>query len=139
MLIRPPDEPGAENQEARQRYEVMQCFTVSQPKSFKEEGEGRGERPPLLTLLSGRAGRRRSEVGWQGRQEGDQPPSCRATWGLSLAWYGRCPAWGRSWGRCLKFTAASSFPFLSKLMPSSHPGFPGPLELPPGLLAVSIP
>uniref|UniRef100_A0A8B9QNV5 Nuclear receptor coactivator 1 n=1 Tax=Anas platyrhynchos TaxID=8839 RepID=A0A8B9QNV5_ANAPL len=39
MLIRPPDEPGAENQEARQRYEVMQCFTVSQPKSFKEEGE----------------------------------------------------------------------------------------------------
>ncbi|XP_067387404.1 nuclear receptor coactivator 1 isoform X2 [Emydura macquarii macquarii] len=39
MLIRPPDEPGAENQEARQRYEVMQCFTVSQPKSIKEEGE----------------------------------------------------------------------------------------------------
>ncbi|XP_041421047.1 nuclear receptor coactivator 1 isoform X3 [Xenopus laevis] len=39
MLIRPPDDPGAENQEARQRYEVMQCFTVSQPKSFKEEGE----------------------------------------------------------------------------------------------------
>ncbi|XP_008947515.1 PREDICTED: nuclear receptor coactivator 1-like, partial [Merops nubicus] len=39
MLTRPPDEPGAENQEARQRYEVMQCFTVSQPKSFKEEGE----------------------------------------------------------------------------------------------------
>ncbi|NXA39916.1 NCOA1 protein, partial [Eudromia elegans] len=39
MLIRPPDEAGAENQEARQRYEVMQCFTVSQPKSFKEEGE----------------------------------------------------------------------------------------------------
>ncbi|XP_075779410.1 nuclear receptor coactivator 1 isoform X5 [Pelodiscus sinensis] len=39
MLIRPPDEPGTENQEARQRYEVMQCFTVSQPKSIKEEGE----------------------------------------------------------------------------------------------------
>uniref|UniRef100_A0A8D0GEI8 Nuclear receptor coactivator n=1 Tax=Sphenodon punctatus TaxID=8508 RepID=A0A8D0GEI8_SPHPU len=39
MLTRPPDEPGAENQEARQRYEVMQCFTVSQPKSIKEEGE----------------------------------------------------------------------------------------------------
>ncbi|XP_065487390.1 nuclear receptor coactivator 1 isoform X1 [Caloenas nicobarica] len=39
MLIRPPDEPGTDNQEARQRYEVMQCFTVSQPKSFKEEGE----------------------------------------------------------------------------------------------------
>lgn len=41
MLIRPPDEPGAENQEARQRYEVMQCFTVSQPKLIKEEGEGK--------------------------------------------------------------------------------------------------
>ncbi|KAM4694443.1 nuclear receptor coactivator 1-like [Discoglossus pictus] len=39
MLVRPPDDAGAENQEARQRYEVMQCFTVSQPKSFKEEGE----------------------------------------------------------------------------------------------------
>ncbi|CAJ0955903.1 unnamed protein product, partial [Ranitomeya imitator] len=39
MLIRPPDEAGSENQELRQRYEVMQCFTVSQPKSFKEEGE----------------------------------------------------------------------------------------------------
>lgn len=63
MLIRPPDEPGAENQEARQRYEVMQCFTVSQPKSFKEEGEGRGEHPLLLTLRSGRAGRKRSRVG----------------------------------------------------------------------------
>lgn len=41
MLIRPPDDVGTENQEARQRYELMQCFTVSQPKSFKEEGEGR--------------------------------------------------------------------------------------------------
>lgn len=50
MLIRPPDEPGAENQEARQRYEVMQCFTVSQPKSFKEEGEGRAQRPVLPAL-----------------------------------------------------------------------------------------
>lgn len=43
MLIRPPDEPGAENQEARQRYEIMQCFTVSQPKLIKEEGEGKTE------------------------------------------------------------------------------------------------
>lgn len=56
MLIRPPDEPGAENQEARQRYEVMQCFTVSQPKSFKEEGEGRGEHPLLVTRRSGWGG-----------------------------------------------------------------------------------
>ncbi|XP_005308521.1 nuclear receptor coactivator 1 isoform X7 [Chrysemys picta bellii] len=59
MLIRPPDELGAENQEARQRYEVMQCFTVSQPKSIKEEGEDfqscliciarRLPRPPAVT------------------------------------------------------------------------------------------
>ncbi|KAG9469102.1 hypothetical protein GDO78_021184 [Eleutherodactylus coqui] len=40
MLIRPPDDAAADNQEARQQYEEMQCFTVSQPKSFKEEGEG---------------------------------------------------------------------------------------------------
>lgn len=54
MLIRPPDEPGTENQEARQRYEVMQCFTVSQPKSFKEEGEGRAEpSPPALQMGRG--------------------------------------------------------------------------------------
>ncbi|XP_066450908.1 nuclear receptor coactivator 1 isoform X4 [Eleutherodactylus coqui] len=39
MLIRPPDDAAADNQEARQQYEEMQCFTVSQPKSFKEEGE----------------------------------------------------------------------------------------------------
>lgn len=41
MLIHPPDEPGTENQEACQRYEVMQCFTVSQPKSIQEDGEGK--------------------------------------------------------------------------------------------------
>nr|XP_014341047.1 PREDICTED: nuclear receptor coactivator 1 [Latimeria chalumnae] len=39
MLSRPPDEADTENQEARNQYEVMQCFTVSQPKSIKEEGE----------------------------------------------------------------------------------------------------
>ncbi|XP_016152527.1 PREDICTED: LOW QUALITY PROTEIN: nuclear receptor coactivator 1-like, partial [Ficedula albicollis] len=39
MLVRPPDEAGAENAELRQRYEVMQCFTVSQPRAFQEEGE----------------------------------------------------------------------------------------------------
>lgn len=41
MLIHPPDEPGSENPEACQRYEVMQCFTVSQPKSIQEDGEGK--------------------------------------------------------------------------------------------------
>lgn len=43
MLIHRPDEPGPENQEACQRYEVMQCFTVSQPKSIQEDGEGKRE------------------------------------------------------------------------------------------------
>ena len=43
MLIHRPDEPGPENQEACQRYEVMQCFTVSQPKSIQEDGEGKTE------------------------------------------------------------------------------------------------
>ncbi|XP_026642361.1 nuclear receptor coactivator 2 isoform X3 [Microtus ochrogaster] len=42
MLVKPlPDseEDGHENQEAHQKYEAMQCFAVSQPKSIKEEGE----------------------------------------------------------------------------------------------------
>lgn len=40
MLKRPPDEVDSENPEARQQYEIMQCFTVSQPRSVPEEGEG---------------------------------------------------------------------------------------------------
>lgn len=40
MLKRPPDEVDAENPEARQQYEIMQCFTVSQPQSTQEDGEG---------------------------------------------------------------------------------------------------
>ncbi|KAL6096147.1 ncoa1 [Pungitius sinensis] len=39
MLKRPPDELDSENPEARQQYEIMQCFTVSQPHSMQEEGE----------------------------------------------------------------------------------------------------
>uniref|UniRef100_A0A8C8ZRV9 Nuclear receptor coactivator 2 n=1 Tax=Prolemur simus TaxID=1328070 RepID=A0A8C8ZRV9_PROSS len=42
MLVKPlPDseEEGHDNQEAHQKYETMQCFAVSQPKSIKEEGE----------------------------------------------------------------------------------------------------
>ncbi|XP_060770210.1 nuclear receptor coactivator 1 isoform X3 [Neoarius graeffei] len=39
LLKRPPDEADAENQEARQQYEHMQCFTVSQPRAVQEEGE----------------------------------------------------------------------------------------------------
>lgn len=40
MLKRPPDEADAENQEARQQYEIMQCFTVSQPRPVQEDGDG---------------------------------------------------------------------------------------------------
>uniref|UniRef100_A0A8C9UXH6 Nuclear receptor coactivator 1 n=1 Tax=Scleropages formosus TaxID=113540 RepID=A0A8C9UXH6_SCLFO len=39
MLKRPPDEMDSENLEARQQYEIMQCFTVSQPRAVHEEGE----------------------------------------------------------------------------------------------------
>ncbi|XP_053414572.1 nuclear receptor coactivator 2 isoform X2 [Nycticebus coucang] len=42
MLVKPlPDseEEGHDNQEAHQKYETMQCFAVSQPKSIREEGE----------------------------------------------------------------------------------------------------
>uniref|UniRef100_W5KSW1 Nuclear receptor coactivator 1 n=1 Tax=Astyanax mexicanus TaxID=7994 RepID=W5KSW1_ASTMX len=39
LLKRPPDEVDSENQEARQQYEQMQCFTVSQPRAVQEEGE----------------------------------------------------------------------------------------------------
>uniref|UniRef100_A0A3Q3GG71 Nuclear receptor coactivator 1 n=1 Tax=Labrus bergylta TaxID=56723 RepID=A0A3Q3GG71_9LABR len=34
MLKRPPDELDSENPEARQQYEIMQCFTVSQPRTY---------------------------------------------------------------------------------------------------------
>ncbi|XP_051953864.1 nuclear receptor coactivator 1-like [Xyrauchen texanus] len=39
LLKRPPDEVDSDNQEARQQYELMQCFTVSQPRAVQEEGE----------------------------------------------------------------------------------------------------
>ncbi|XP_029447306.1 LOW QUALITY PROTEIN: nuclear receptor coactivator 2 [Rhinatrema bivittatum] len=42
MLVKPimnSDEDGHDNPEAHQKYESMQCFAVSQPKSIKEEGE----------------------------------------------------------------------------------------------------
>uniref|UniRef100_A0A6I8NRW6 Nuclear receptor coactivator n=1 Tax=Ornithorhynchus anatinus TaxID=9258 RepID=A0A6I8NRW6_ORNAN len=42
MLVKPlteSEEEGQDNQEAHQKYETMQCFAVSQPKSIKEEGE----------------------------------------------------------------------------------------------------
>lgn len=42
MLVKPlaDAEEGHDNQEAHQKYETMQCFAVSQPNSFKEDGEG---------------------------------------------------------------------------------------------------
>ncbi|XP_057678210.1 nuclear receptor coactivator 1 [Corythoichthys intestinalis] len=40
MLKRPPDEMDSENQEARQQYEIMQCFSVSQRRAaVQEEGD----------------------------------------------------------------------------------------------------
>ncbi|XP_014374325.1 nuclear receptor coactivator 2 isoform X2 [Alligator sinensis] len=41
MLVKPStdSEEGHDNQEAHQKYETMQCFAVSQPKSIKEDGE----------------------------------------------------------------------------------------------------
>uniref|UniRef100_A0A8C5T435 Nuclear receptor coactivator n=1 Tax=Malurus cyaneus samueli TaxID=2593467 RepID=A0A8C5T435_9PASS len=41
MLVKPlaDSEEGHDNQEAHQKYETMQCFAVSQPNSFKEDGE----------------------------------------------------------------------------------------------------
>uniref|UniRef100_A0A3P8SVX0 Nuclear receptor coactivator 1 n=1 Tax=Amphiprion percula TaxID=161767 RepID=A0A3P8SVX0_AMPPE len=39
MLKRPPDEVDSENLEARQQYEIMQCFTVSQLRAMQEEGD----------------------------------------------------------------------------------------------------
>nr|XP_033789231.1 nuclear receptor coactivator 2 isoform X2 [Geotrypetes seraphini] len=42
MLVKPmmnTDDEVLDNQEAHQKYESMQCFAVSQPKSIKEEGE----------------------------------------------------------------------------------------------------
>ncbi|XP_038675670.1 nuclear receptor coactivator 1-like [Scyliorhinus canicula] len=37
MLVRGMEQGAGQSQEARQKYEIMQCFTVSQPKSIKEE------------------------------------------------------------------------------------------------------
>lgn len=47
MLINPYADgearPASEQQDvSRQKYETMQCFAVSEPKSIKEEGEGTG-------------------------------------------------------------------------------------------------
>ncbi|XP_061457053.1 nuclear receptor coactivator 2 isoform X4 [Rhineura floridana] len=42
MLVKPltdSEEEGHDNQEAHQKYETMQCFAVSQPKSIKEDGD----------------------------------------------------------------------------------------------------
>lgn len=44
------EEEGHDNQEAHQKYETMQCFAVSQPKSIKEEGEGRTTLGKLMSL-----------------------------------------------------------------------------------------
>lgn len=50
MLVKPlaDSEEGHDNQEAHQKYETMQCFAVSQPNSFKEDGEGNCHFPFVL-------------------------------------------------------------------------------------------
>ena len=43
MLVNPHSENTEESQEHEpqtQKYETMQCFAVSEPKSIKEEGDG---------------------------------------------------------------------------------------------------
>lgn len=52
MLVKPlaDSEEGHDNQEAHQKYETMQCFAVSQPNSFKEDGEGTFHFPFVLVL-----------------------------------------------------------------------------------------
>ncbi|ELV11818.1 Nuclear receptor coactivator 2 [Tupaia chinensis] len=62
MLVKPfPDseEEGHDNQEAHQKYETMQCFAVSQPKSIKEEGEGK------ITSLDTSTMRAAMKPGWE--------------------------------------------------------------------------
>lgn len=54
MLVNPHSEPEDEQQEqeAQQKYETMQCFAVSEPKSIKEEGEGQTSNVFFSFLLS---------------------------------------------------------------------------------------
>lgn len=41
MLVNPHSEAEeTQDHEVQQKYETMQCFAVSEPKSIKEEGEG---------------------------------------------------------------------------------------------------
>ncbi|XP_072365554.1 nuclear receptor coactivator 1, partial [Scyliorhinus torazame] len=51
MLVRGTEQGAGESQEARQKYEIMQCFTVSQPKSIQEEG---GDRQSCLICIARR-------------------------------------------------------------------------------------
>ncbi|RXM36587.1 Nuclear receptor coactivator 2 [Acipenser ruthenus] len=62
MLVKPPsdsDEEGHDSQEAHQNYETMQCFAVSEPKSIKEEGEGK------ITSLDTSLLRASMKPGWE--------------------------------------------------------------------------
>ncbi|XP_055722968.1 nuclear receptor coactivator 2-like isoform X6 [Salvelinus fontinalis] len=57
MLVNPhgPEEGGVQepkDQEVQQKYETMQCFAVSEPKSIKEEGEVFFSSPPRLDFQS---------------------------------------------------------------------------------------
>lgn len=63
MLVNPQceaDEEARGGAEARQKYETMQCFAVSEPRSFTEEGEG--ESPARRGIPWGPYGRGRAEA-----------------------------------------------------------------------------
>ncbi|KAJ6664006.1 hypothetical protein lerEdw1_008960 [Lerista edwardsae] len=62
MLVKPltdSEEEGHDNPEAHQKYETMQCFAVSQPKSIKEDGEGK------ITSLDTSTMRAAMKPGWE--------------------------------------------------------------------------
>ncbi|KAF3857850.1 hypothetical protein F7725_011051 [Dissostichus mawsoni] len=60
MLVNPHADAEADQQEApQQKYETMQCFAVSEPKSIKEEGEGK------ITSLDTSLLRASMKPGWE--------------------------------------------------------------------------
>ena len=66
MLVNPhsenQDEPH-EHEPQQQKYETMQCFAVSEPKSIKEEGDGKEGRERRRGDSVGKESGWRSE-GW---------------------------------------------------------------------------
>lgn len=60
MLVNPHSESQDEPHEhEQQKYETMQCFAVSEPKSIKEEGDGMEGEREIVCVCGGGVG-----VGW---------------------------------------------------------------------------